>query len=264
VSLTHILEDIIADVLMRVGLWLIKQIASNAGAEDLTYLLTERMSHGRVAALGTLVRSVWAAVADRALCIDLALASISGRMMREASMRVAVEQEALLFFLGSTFVVAFFLMIMDRFGYTLLHGMVRPVSPSQFAVTTYGLYCISVLFAARRARRILERPSGAVSDPRVLLSIVFASGGVLSLIELLRTGNLGIAYCLLTTAMGFIIAKGGALFSDCVGHMSRACYLSLWRSGGRPLTRQDIRKELPLINRNQFERRGHRPRLARW
>lgn len=263
-SLTHILEDIIADLLMRVGLWLIKQIASNAGAEDLTYLLTERMSHSRVAALGTLIRSVWAAVVDRALCIDIALTSISGRMMREASTRVAVEQEALLFFLGSNFIMAFFLTTVDRFGYTLLHGMVRSVSPWQFTVTVYGLYCISVLFAARRARRILEWPSGVVSDPRVLLSIVFASGGVLSLIELLRNGNLGLAYCLLTTAVGFIIAKGGALFSDCAAHISRGRYLSLWRSGGRPLTRQDIRKELPLIDRAQFERRGRRARLARW
>lgn len=255
--LASFIVNVLSQLFANLVSWLISRIATRAGADDLVFMITERIQQRRPLPAFALAHSLYAAIVDRLFWIATRLGRIDAA---EALSQTFARYESLFFFCGIALVIG------SGMNYCTLgiQKLFLRFFPwwhfGMASIVACGLYIVLLWLALRAASAILEMPAESMFRGRVFMSAAFGMIGIIAAwSEIDHLGGAGF----LTVALWLAIAFGLAIVRSVVVERqreARRAKAAYWGPGGRPIAFRDVRYMFPVIVADQNRRRGR----VRW
>ena len=243
------LKDLLAEVACKIVVFLIELIATSAGAEDLSFMLTERVGQPASYLARSILSSLGVAMIDRLLWFKAIIRDFDPAALAFVDVR---ESEACGFYFGSAIVAGFLdLKFVEHLVDLAILQTSAPLVTAKVAVVVCFLLAVYVLSAL--ARFMTEMMDG-FRDPFVDVSVViptqvlrrataviFALSGIACGFMLIQ-GNVhqGLPQIVGILVIAIMVAYGSGLMRERSLQNRRTRWLRSWGPGGRPFGRRDL------------------------
>jgi hypothetical protein len=248
-------STVLLALLVNFVCWIIARVATRAGADDLIFLLVDKVKQQRGVPVIELARAIYAAIADRVLWLIACAGQLN--TVEAASLEIA-RHDSLMFYAGISLLTG---SLYPRLALDCAQ-LLQPfhIAASFAWVCAIGaalvLYVALLWWALQFAAAMLENPAESIMNLRVLAAAGVAVLGTKAAVTTITTDGVHGALVVslwLAWALGLAIIRSAIVDRS---HDAARAKASYWGPGGRPFNRRDLTETMPTISVAQSRRRG--------